>query len=136
MIVSVAKMYLQYKCVEVTQGGEAKCEEMKSMPSSAFRSGSQQRHKGSHSDTPGVGSYRPKREAVEPNSRNVGHGMRAKDERFKYDKPPTDDNVGPGLYDYGEFMSTELEKSLTKTSKGGSAFGTRRPPTRPQRMRY
>ena len=95
------------------------------MPSSAFRSGSQQRHKGAHSDTPGVGSYRPKREAVEPNTRNVGHGMRAKDERFKYDKPPTDDNVGPGLYDYGTFMSTELERSLTKTSKGGSAFGTK-----------
>jgi len=95
------------------------------MPSSAFRSTSQQRKKGPGEDTPGVGTYKPRKEAVEPNQRNTGHGMRAKSERFRPEKVMTDDNVGPGLYDFGEFMSTELERSISKMSRSGAGFGTK-----------
>merc|ERR1740130_237090 len=106
--------------------GKAQSEAQKKMPSSAFRSSSTQRMKGHGEDTPGVGSYEPKRSAVEPSLGNGGGaGMRGQETRFKAEVPTTYDNLGPGSYmpevSVSGVRATMASSASKNAERGGSA---------------
>ena len=93
------------------------------MPSSAFRSSSQQRSRDHSEDTPGVGSYQPSTSAVEAVVKNSGSGMRGKGERFKAETQTTEDAIGPCSYS-ADCSASGRYSTISAATQKNAAMGS------------
>jgi hypothetical protein len=104
----------------------------KALPTSAFRSKSQQRPvKKDTEKTPGPGTHTPDRSHIEPNRTNSAAQLKSQQKRFgsggmDWSACDTPKAIGPGAYNshYVKSITESVEKSIKATSQGKKGFGT------------